>query len=92
MNWRKKSEHCGVFEDGEQFLVAVPIYDIDCKPQYWALDVVTVFCDGERFGVDKGGNPWDWDWSHVAYYVPIEEAREGLPSLPALTPGEPSES
>jgi len=35
-------------------------------------------------------NPWDW--LHFAYYVPITEARQGLPSLPPSRPGEPYES
>lgn len=58
---------------GDTYLVAVGVCTADRSKYWWQYAVVTI----EECGVSVGGEPWEWDWSDVEWFVPTKELAPG---------------
>ena len=58
-----------VFQDGEQWLVAVPVRHTPRPGWSYELSVVTICCDEHYFAVKCDGEPWGWELSDVDFGV-----------------------
>jgi len=66
--WRK-AEPGQTFEDGDLILCAVPL-----MPSGFDYCVLSVKCDEGYFRLDLDGEPWGWEWSDVAWWMPCPKA------------------
>ena len=73
--WTPASEHTGFFEDGESYLVRVPVIDQRYSREYMEYHIITASCDSETpvtFN-DQHGDRWcEWDWDDVESYIKLD--------------------
>jgi len=80
INWRKREDHPEQFEDGEIMLVAIKPFS-----EEWDFSVVKVNTNGDvSFYLEANNHYWEWSWSDVDYWIPIEKI---LPQENKLTKG-----
>lgn len=71
------------YQDGDQFLVAVPVmwksgmrqhasHDKNAK-WFYEYSVVTVQCDEHFFGLTCNGEAWGWEWSDVEWWMNLTD-------------------
>lgn len=74
MSWKRREEHPELFENGDQYLVAVHCGP-NGGPYRWEYAVVRVDCDEGRFALNVDGEPWGWEWDDVEFYARLSEFR-----------------
>lgn len=73
--WTPASEHSGLFEDGESYLVRVPVINQRYNREFMEYHIITATCDSETpvtFN-DQNGDTWcAWDWEDVEAYIKLD--------------------
>ena len=73
--WIPASEHPGLFEDGEAYLVRVPVLNQRYSREFMEYHIITASCDSETpvtFN-DQNGDHWcAWDWEDVEAYIKFD--------------------
>lgn len=76
LTWIKNEQkHDRLFEDGQVFLIAIPVKNNKTGEEYWDIDKVQIGCDGEVAWMNYfNGDPYDsWAWPDVEYYIEVKQ-------------------
>ncbi len=61
-----------LFENGDQWLLAVPINDRhSARKWYYELSVVTICCDEDYFSCEVNDEAWGWDFFDADFGVKL---------------------
>lgn len=72
--WKPASEHPDEFEDGDAYLVRIPVIDHRHNREYMDYYIICASCDSETplTWNDQHGNHWcEWDWEDVEAYIKL---------------------
>jgi len=64
------------FQDGQTFLIAVPVQNNKTGALKWDIDKISMLCDGESATMWYAHSdiPYDaWLWSDVEYFIEVKE-------------------
>jgi len=72
--WKPASEHSDEFEDGDAYLVRIPVIDHRHNREYMEYYIIRASCDSETplTWNDQHGDHWcEWDWEDVEAYIKL---------------------
>ena len=75
-HWTAREDHPELFEDGDQYLVAVRCGK-NGGPYYLEYSVIRVHCDEGYFRITLDGDLWDCGWDDVEFYIPMSQFKLG---------------
>jgi len=73
--WKPASEHPDEFEDGDAYLVRIPVINQRLNHEYMDYYIIRASCDSETplSWNDQHGNHWcEWDWEDVEAYIKLD--------------------